>query len=958
MTKYCFIVIAVLYCALTYAQSPTIFHRGYPLYPAAGAAPDTSVLNISGLQLKDGNYVSLDGMIPQGDSTVHFFLITKYLKKGDIAWTKKIAAGSNLGTSGFGSIYQGTNDSIYFSVTLFDGNNKQLIGALEPKNGNGLWMKAYDNSPNNEIVANIAANLIVEGTGDSLVHQLLNFTDDDGNQLIFNKLKRNGDMIVSKSYKFEDSTKDAYDYSVVDYAAVNDGFISTGNASAQSGGLPIAVFTKFDKDDNPILNKVYASSEAEFFPFYSGIKIANIGKDYVIAGQYYDLNFQDFLSSYLGSFVLKVDSIGNVVWSKIIDKTFAPFNSINGLTVDKDENIIISGKVLYNFSDFHPFMVSVDKDGKQNWLNIYEKSTGDISTLGELFTTMDKGYGYFHYDIDNPTDNILKGAFIKTDDKGKVGCETKLEDILLVDNAFVSDTLFSTIDTIEAKNIEFVPTSGTVSFDIPILSLNIRPFCPNEKIDWTFDANVRDAVKWEWSDNSKADTLRVFSTGEYSVTVTIDGKYCFMLCDTATVERTDLPQVQALQGPNVCIGAPFTITSSFNAASSVSSKWTKEDGTVVGTNVGSITTSTLGKYTVTIIDQCGDSAKSTITIDESIYFPAPSGFIIRGIPVCKNTEFTLRADGVGGGGGPYTFLWSENGATTSEIKVNKLGTYKVTVTDKCGLTAIQTINVDESVWLPAPTAAISAGATKVCKNTPFILSGAAVGGGGEPYQYLWSTGGTTEVITVDKLGSYALTVTDKCGLTNTKSVNVGSEVYYADPTVSIETSPDNTFCQTGKIGLIATPTSEAGGTITYAWSNGGNAAETLVDGNGSYNVTITDRCSNTATASKDVTDATAGSNCVKFPKIFMPDAQLIEENKLFGGINLCGVDSASVNGYVLNVFNRWGQPVFTSTDITKGWNGRNDNDDSYAPDVYVWYSRYNVGKFCKTETKGDVTLFR
>ncbi len=957
MTKYCFIVIAVLFCAFSYAQSPTIFHRGYPLVPPAEMKPDTSLVNISGLQLKDGNYVSLDGIVPEGDSTIHFLLITKFMKKGDIAWSQKIALGANLGSVGSASMYQSSNDSIYFSASLFNGSDRQLIGALEPKDGKGLWMKVYTND-SDESLASASSNLLVEGTKDSLAHQLLNFNDGENNLLILNKMLRNGTLFESKNINFKDTKNDAYEYLAADYVPQIDGFIATGAIASKNGDLPLAVMTKFDLKDKVKFSRAYSSPDAQFLPIASGLKITKSGTDFVIIGQYLDLNFADIFSSYFGSFVMKVDSIGKVIWSKIIDQNFAQFNSVNGLTLDDKGNIIISGKLLYNQATFHPFMVSLKADGSQNWFNIYEKSVVDFTNLGKLVSTMDKGLAYFHNDIENQPKNITKLAFIKTDDKGKVGCETPLEDELFVDHTFVSDTILSEETIINANTQEFKPVVAPFSkFDVPILSLNIRPFCPNEEIDFTIFARVKDAVKWEWSDNSKADSLRIFKTGQFSVTVTIEGKYCFMLCDTATAERTDLPEIQALKGPNVCIGAPFKITSSSMAASSVSAKWMK-DGKVVAKDVGEITVSELGKYTVTIIDQCGDSAKSDIVIDESIYFPAPSGAITRGVPVCKDKEFTLTANGSGGGGGPYTFLWSENNATTSIITVNKLGTYKVTVTDNCNLTAVQSINVDESVWLPAPSAAISLGTTKVCKNQPFTIFGAAAGGGGEPYKYLWNTGATTESIVSSQLGVYGLTVTDKCDLKDSESITIGSEVYYQNPSLSIETSPDNTFCQTGKLGLIAVPSIEAGGEATYKWSNEATSASILVDGNGSYSVTITDRCNNTATSTKEINDATAGSNCVKFPKVFLPDAKNVIEVTYFGGINLCGVDSSSVNGYTLNIFNRWGKPIFSSTDIKTAWDGTNGNREFYPPDAYVWYARYNVGKFCKNELKGDVTMLR
>jgi hypothetical protein len=1026
MSKYCLIVFAVLFSIASYAQDATKFHRGYPIFPSNFLDPDTSIINLSGLQMKDETYISFDGMIPIGDSTVHYYLITNYGKKGDVNWTKKIQLGANLGQPGFCSIYQSSNDSLYFSVSTFDGNNKKLIGALA-KNGNGLWMKAYNNDVTDEDFET-TSNEIVEGKKDSLIHQFLNINDGENLTSVVNKLGRDGSLISSKSLAFSDTIGNDYTMNVADYVSAPDGFLATGAMGPADGnGFPIGTFSKFDLNDRIKFSKVYSSLDAEFLPIVVGLKVQQSGTDYVIAGQFIDLNFLDFQSSYFGSFLLKIDSIGNVKWSKVIDRNIAPFNIINGLTIKDNNDIIVAGEIPGENS-FVPFIVSLESDGSQNWFNTYNKSSVDGSALGELFATKDKGYGFFHRDIEDASQGLTKTAFIKTDDKGQVGCDSVMDNTLFVDHRFVSDTIISTETPLKANMENLSPTVTAYSnFDIPILSLAIRPFCPNEVIDWTFDAKVKDAVSWKWSDKSTADTLRVMETGEYSVTVTIEGKYCFMLCDTATLERTDLPTVQALEGPKVCVGAPFIVTSSFTAASPVNSIWTF-GGKVIGTNVGSVTGTELGTYTVKIIDQCGDTATSNIKIDDSIYLPNPSAAIAPGAQVCINKEFELTATGFGGGGGPYTFKWSQANETTSKILANKLGSYKVTVTDRCGLTAVAITTIDDNIWLPAPSAAIapvqqvckdaefllSAGATgqgpftflwsngatgetllaktlgdytvtvtdrcgltssakvtvnsdiwlpppsaaialgpQVCKDTDFLLSAGATGQG--PFTFLWNTGATTETLQAKTLGEYTVIVSDRCGLTSSAKVTVTSDIWFGPPKVEIERSSDNTFCQTGKLGLIALGSPSIN---SYTWSNGTNGSEILVDGDGTYIVTVTDKCGLTNTAEIKINNASAGSECMRYAKVFMPEAIDYTENRFFGAINQCGVDSSTVNNYKLNIYNRFGQEVFSTTNLTERWNGSSQDSTPYPPDVFVWYSSYSVGKFCNIVTKGDVTLFR
>jgi hypothetical protein len=101
-------------------------------------------------------------------------------------------------------------------------------------------------------------------------------------------------------------------------------------------------------------------------------------------------------------------------------------------------------------------------------------------------------------------------------------------------------------------------------------------------------------------------------------------------------------------------------------------------------------------------------------------------------------------------------LWN-NGAVTAATTVNAAGTYTVTITLNGGCTATGTVNVVEN---PLPTPTIT--------GNPTVCAGScATFNAGAPYSaYLWSTGATTQNITVCVAGTYTATVTDANGCTN------------------------------------------------------------------------------------------------------------------------------------------------------------------------------------------------
>jgi gliding motility-associated-like protein len=65
---------------------------------------------------------------------------------------------------------------------------------------------------------------------------------------------------------------------------------------------------------------------------------------------------------------------------------------------------------------------------------------------------------------------------------------------------------------------------------------------------------------------------------------------------------------------------------------------------------------------------------------------------------------------------------------------------------------------------------------------------------------------------------------------------------------------------------------------------------------------------------------------------------------------------ANVTKYEFEVFNRWGQKVFTTTDKTKAWDGRFNGSDSPVG-VYAWRLKATMeGK--DIQKAGNITLLR
>ncbi len=187
------------------------------------------------------------------------------------------------------------------------------------------------------------------------------------------------------------------------------------------------------------------------------------------------------------------------------------------------------------------------------------------------------------------------------------------------------------------------------------------------------------------------------------------------------------------------------------------------------------------------------------------------------ISFCQGNSFTLSAFN-----NNSTYIWS-TGATGSSIVITSSGTYWVQVTNACG-SASDTIVV--SVDQPMN---INLGADRnICTSSPTVLKAPISAGA----TYLWSTGATSDSISVNQSGTYWVEATNACG---TYSDTV---VLNAHNVPSIMLGPDLNPCTPGPVNL-ALPAGISG---SFLWSDGSTGSNITVNQSGSYWVRIANAC--------------------------------------------------------------------------------------------------------------------
>ncbi|MDE5420578.1 hypothetical protein L3049_21535, partial [Labilibaculum sp. DW002] len=147
-----------------------------------------------------------------------------------------------------------------------------------------------------------------------------------------------------------------------------------------------------------------------------------------------------------------------------------------------------------------------------------------------------------------------------------------------------------------------------------------------------------------------------------------------------------------------------------------------------------------------------------------------------------------------------TYLWS-TGETTQTITVSASGNYSVTVTDANGCSASDDVNATIHA---NPTVDLGAD-QETCAGGTITFDAGNIGS-----TYLWSTGETTQTISVSTSGNYSVTITDANGCSASDDVNA---TIHANPTVDL--GADQETCAGGTITFDA-------GNIgsTYLWSTG------------------------------------------------------------------------------------------------------------------------------------------
>ncbi|MFP5042687.1 hypothetical protein [Parasediminibacterium sp. JCM 36343] len=568
-------------------------------------------------------------------------------------------------------------------------------------------------------------------------------------------------------------------------------------------------------------------------------------------------------------------------------------------------------------------------------------------------------------------------------DKDTVTCTLKVQNTCVTASSVTSTAVKMAVATKQTPSVSITPGDTTICDGVSI-TLTANP------------VNGGTSPTYQWKVNGVVDRTVTGATYPVTFTSTINKVTCVLTNNdmpscltTNTAASTNTPIITVSQNvtpavvvsvvspasTTICAGTTVTFNATPTNGGAVPSYQWKLNGKGVGINNASFTSSTLQDQDVvtcvmTSNAQClvagnaiANSNSVTITVT-----PAPVVASITGTDID-----TLCADGNNFRTGTFMDVtpggkWSSSnraiitidpttGVATAASEGNATILYSVT---GCGTTSVpKSVNVSRvPAVLPIeanPPLSSFTAPVLLCIDGTALLTDQKAGGVWSSLQPTIATVSTRGVVTGLDTGFAQIEyrITNKCGTAPTQQL---VDVLGKKPTVSIVTKdPTCINTDSGRIQISATgPSVEQPYNFTLNNSGVHNPSGTIV--------------SNLRPGKYAITNYN-GIGCVvdQFPvtlafpdegscdTLYVPTGFVPASNSKSGVLKPYG--GGALRSLSFRIFNRFGNLLFESHDIFKGWDGK-VNDVLQQPGTYIWMLEYTQANGMHRAAQGTSVLIR
>lgn len=250
-------------------------------------------------------------------------------------------------------------------------------------------------------------------------------------------------------------------------------------------------------------------------------------------------------------------------------------------------------------------------------------------------------------------------------------------------------------------------------------------------------------------------------------------------------------------------------------------------------------------FFVSVFDPATLCESNRTSVAATVISTTPPLLNISSATICEGNNITVSAPV-----GFSTYLWS-NGEATREIVVTTSGDYTVVVgngTCNSQPSAPASIIVSARPTAPVITAG---GPTDLCDGASVTLSAPA------GFTYQWSTGATTQNISVTVAGNYSVIVANASNCSSTPSNIITVRAFTTPAKPIVEVFGSTQLCGSNSVGLLG----PSGFTI-YQWSGGQTTQGITVTAAGTYTLLVGNAANCLSVVSDPVTVTATGQPCV------------------------------------------------------------------------------------------------
>jgi len=442
----------------------------------------------------DGGYIltggtwSNDGEFSGMNKGRDDIFVIKLNSSGEIVWKKTFGGSINEG----GYSITTTNDGGYVLTGVTNSNDGDFSGMSKGisdiiviklnSSGETVWKKTFGGSD-----GDYGISITTTTDGGYVLTGVTSSNDGDfsgmnkgGRDIFVMKLNSNGDIVWKKTFG---GSKLDWGQSITTTNDERSGYVLTGYTNSKDGdfsgmgkGNDDIFVIKLNSSGDIVWKKTYGGSGGE-----SGSSVTNTNDGGYFLTGYTNSNDGDFRGMSKGGgdiFVMKLNSIGDIVWKKTYGGSSGESGS--SVTTTNDGGYVLTRETRSNDGDFRGmskgnydiFVIKLNSSGDTVWKKIYGGSNVDYGW--SITTTDDGGYVLTGWTKSNDIDfsGMNKGGddifVMKLDTNGNLNNTTSINEfgeptttLSVHPNPFHNSTTISyKVDTPSNVRIELLNTLG------------------------------------------------------------------------------------------------------------------------------------------------------------------------------------------------------------------------------------------------------------------------------------------------------------------------------------------------------------------------------------------------------------------------------------------------------------------------------------------------------------------